>query len=680
MLSAGPYPLPGPRLEAPSVRPAEMVVGLNPRGISPSRVRAPPVAGPSPQPCLQPKIGLPQPAVAVPPAAVQVGLSRAVPSVQAAQGTVPGPGKVGILDATTRPAGAVEAPCVRPASTAPRSPGASVSWHPLLHNASKEALAMARSSSFALPERTRASPLRGHPGANQTPPKGYRSPQPGHVYFQPPKATSFIVQRTQHSETSKPLEAVPENFRRQPRNGERRQGPRVEPPRASPRTDQGRMKPPPLQLSSLTTPPAELPAKLAADYEEEADMIGEGAFAIVRRLREKRSGNLVALKVVEKYPLHIRNMLPQLQREVRIQGNLKHRHILKLLDCVEDDRYLYMLLEHCPGGSLRSLCARQPLHRLTEAKAARYFAQILQGVEFMHRQCCVHRDLKEENMLLTSDDEVRICDFGWSAEVQAEQALLTTCGTPSYWPPEIFEGECQDSAVDLWALGTMIYELLVGHSPFWGTTEEIRQKVLAVDLRYPPNLLSNEAVQVFQGLLQRDPRRRTPARALLEEDPWVARALEPKTPAEGTRSRKAFTPPAPRIGASMIDTTISKIQEVKTETTDQREYVATRSGMLTQLPAQVVAPIIRPPPALALPSPAPLSAALPNSMPNIFLQEQVCMGPGLESAVFRQGPIVPRPGLYPALLPFQPSKMAAAPPPLRLLQPSSAGFALGTAR
>ncbi|CAL1160039.1 unnamed protein product, partial [Cladocopium goreaui] len=101
---------------------------------------------------------------------------------------------------------------------------------------------------------------------------------------------------------------------------------------------EGRAKVPPLKVTSLTKPPPQLPAKLSADYEEDsAEHLGEGAFAIVRSLRRKRDGLPVALKVVEKYPLHIRNMLPQLQREVRIQGSLQHRHILRLLSCMEDE-------------------------------------------------------------------------------------------------------------------------------------------------------------------------------------------------------------------------------------------------------------------------------------------------------------------------------------------------------
>jgi len=313
---------------------------------------------------------------------------------------------------------------------------------------------------------------------------------------------------------------------------------------------------PKLPSISLTRPPPDLPPQLRAEYEaDNGDLLGEGAFAVVRCLRRRRTGELVALKVVEKYPLHIRNMLPQLQREVRIQSNLRHRNILNLYLCVEDDAYVYMLLEHCPGGSLRTMCSGCPNRRLPEHRGAWYFAQILQGVEWMHQHSCVHRDLKPENMLLTADDEVRICDFGWSAEVQMENTLRTTCGTPHYWAPEIFEGLPQDFPVDLWALGTLVYELLIGHAPFWGTMEELRRKVLSVDLRYPPGLLSNEAINLFYCLLQREPRNRIPCNRLLVEHPWVRAPLMSLAAANGvlphgtpleSPSAAGTPPPSPR--------------------------------------------------------------------------------------------------------------------------------------
>jgi serine/threonine protein kinase len=102
---------------------------------------------------------------------------------------------------------------------------------------------------------------------------------------------------------------------------------------------------------------------------------------------------------------------------------------------------------------------------------------------------------------------------------------MTTCGTPHYWAPEIFEGQPQGTPVDLWSLGTLVYEIVVGHAPFWGSMEELRAKVLAVDIRYPPGLLSNEAINLFYCLMQYEPRNRVATTRLLAEHPWVRGAV-----------------------------------------------------------------------------------------------------------------------------------------------------------
>merc|ERR1719210_2227410 len=102
---------------------------------------------------------------------------------------------------------------------------------------------------------------------------------------------------------------------------------------------------------------------------------------------------------------------------------------------------------------------------------------------------------------------------------------MTTCGTPNYWAPELFLGLPQGTPTDVWALGNLIYEMLVGHAPFCGTQEEIRHKVLTVDLRYPPGLLTHEAIHLFHCLLQREPIARAPANWLLAEHPWVRSGL-----------------------------------------------------------------------------------------------------------------------------------------------------------
>lgn len=260
---------------------------------------------------------------------------------------------------------------------------------------------------------------------------------------------------------------------------------------------------------SLTRNPDDLPAELLQEYEPLGqELLGEGAFAVVRLLRSRASGELFALKCVEKHPMRIRNLMHQMQREVRIQGHLAHPNILQLVKSFDDQRYLYMLLEYCAKGSLRVSIVEQPGARLHEYNAAFYFRQIVCGVEWMHTHSCVHRDLKVENMLLTEDDVVKICDFGWSAEVEIEQMLKTVCGTTAFWAPEIWENAPQDEGVDLWALGCLLYEMLAGHPPFWTQDQlELRSQVLAARFAVPP-WFSEDARSAVDALLQRVPEQR----------------------------------------------------------------------------------------------------------------------------------------------------------------------------
>mmetsp|Transcript_38961 Transcript_38961/g.69160 ORF Transcript_38961/g.69160 Transcript_38961/m.69160 type:complete len:717 (-) Transcript_38961:129-2279(-) len=279
-----------------------------------------------------------------------------------------------------------------------------------------------------------------------------------------------------------------------------------------------------------------LPAELLREYELVGeDLLGEGAFAVVRLMRHIQTGELFALKCIEKHPLRIRNMISQMQREVRIQHSLVHPNIVRLVRTFDEQAYVYMLLEYCGKGTLRSLLQQQPHHRLAEPRAAKYFEQIVRGIECMHRNSYVHRDLKLENMLLTDNDVVKICDFGWSAEVRIEEMLQTTCGTTSYWAPEIWEGALQDEAVDLWALGCLLYEVLAGHAPFYEQDQiKLKRKVLAVEFGYPP-WLSNEVCHAIHVLLQRKPASRAKAADLLKH-PWLSKYREVAEPVANSDS------------------------------------------------------------------------------------------------------------------------------------------------
>lgn len=217
--------------------------------------------------------------------------------------------------------------------------------------------------------------------------------------------------------------------------------------------------------ASLTSMPSELPSGLQGF--EKHEMLGQGAYALVLRVTDPSqatngAGKSYALKVIEKRPLAIRNMLPQLYRESRVHRYIasESEHCVRAQEVFEDTTHLYLLLEFCPRGSLLQVVCGQ---RVAEPIAAGYIKQVAKGLQFLHDKGVIHRDVKLDNLLVAEDGSVKICDFGWCALVSEEPNNL--CGTPDFAAPEVLRGEKQTTKVDSWALGVCLVQLLIGRSP-----------------------------------------------------------------------------------------------------------------------------------------------------------------------------------------------------------------------
>ena len=152
-----------------------------------------------------------------------------------------------------------------------------------------------------------------------------------------------------------------------------------------------------------------------------------------------------------------------LRREVEIQTRLRHRNITRLNGYFHDAKNVYLILEFLPGGELYKAVAKAG-GCVSEAQARLFMSDVASAVAYMHQRHVYHRDIKPENLLLGESGRVCLGDFGWAVHAPAPHSTrFTLCGTPEYLSPEMVSGtRGHDRAVDLWALGVLLFELLVG--------------------------------------------------------------------------------------------------------------------------------------------------------------------------------------------------------------------------
>jgi Serine/threonine protein kinase len=250
--------------------------------------------------------------------------------------------------------------------------------------------------------------------------------------------------------------------------------------------------------------------------------LGRGKFGSVYLAREKRSKYIVALKVLQKSQLLKAGVEHQLRREIEIQSHLRHKNILRMFGYFYDAKRIYLILEYSPGGELYKKLTMKG--RFDEKRSAKYISDLARALAYCHKKHVIHRDIKPENLLIGATGDIKIADFGWSVHAPSSRRT-TLCGTLDYLPPEMVEGREHDERVDIWSLGVLLYEFLVGSPPFEaeGHTATYR-KISRVDLRFPPGV-ARDAQDLISSLLQKDANKRLSLESV-PKHPWVLRCLK----------------------------------------------------------------------------------------------------------------------------------------------------------
>uniref|UniRef100_A0A3B4ALR1 non-specific serine/threonine protein kinase n=1 Tax=Periophthalmus magnuspinnatus TaxID=409849 RepID=A0A3B4ALR1_9GOBI len=261
-------------------------------------------------------------------------------------------------------------------------------------------------------------------------------------------------------------------------------------------------------------------------FEEEyqtVKAVGKGAFGFVWKAIRRIDGHEVVVKFINKKRIVSDSwvddpMLGRVSQEIAILTRVQHHNIVKVMEVFENGGYFQMVMEkHGDGMDLFEFIDRQP--RLDEPLASYIFRQLVAAVFYLRTKNILHRDIKDENIIIDKCFHIRLIDFGSAAMMVPGKLFYNFCGTLEYCSPEVLQGNPYEGPeLEMWSIGVLLYTLLFSENPFCGVEEILIAKL---KLPFP---LSSELQEVLSGLLHPDPAERMTLDQLLLQS-WISQPI-----------------------------------------------------------------------------------------------------------------------------------------------------------
>ncbi|SCU95064.1 LAMI_0F00804g1_1 [Lachancea mirantina] len=247
------------------------------------------------------------------------------------------------------------------------------------------------------------------------------------------------------------------------------------------------------------------------------ECVGRGSFGDVYRAIDKRTCEEVAIKIINLE--ESKDDIEILAQEIYFLSELKSEYVTRYLGTYVEDVCIWIVMEYCGGGSCSDILRHIPDNKLAEHKVAYIISGVVLGLQYLHSQRKIHRDVKAANILLTNEGDVKLADFGVSGELMATTKRTTFVGTPYWMAPEVITRKTDgyDEKADIWSLGITVIELLTGQPPY--AKHDPMKVLMNIPFKRPPRLqgrFSHAARDFISQCLNKDAASRPSASQLLE--------------------------------------------------------------------------------------------------------------------------------------------------------------------